>query len=99
MQRVSRALIDAIATYGVQAEKGRESNEVKIHGLRIRTEHQESSLTAIESEGLVKNGVNDNHLNMFNMKDVKTCLTYPYMEKGVYSLLKMPRSIRHCMES
>jgi len=84
LQRFSSALTDAAATYGVQAEKGRESNGVKIQGLRIRAEHEESWLTAIENEGLVKTCVNDNQLNMLNMKDMKTCSTYPYMEKGVY---------------
>lgn len=83
LQRFSGAVADAASTYGVQTVKARESQGVKIHGLRIRGEHEDSWLNAIENEGQMKADMKSKPLNMFEMNTVKTSSSHPYTEKGV----------------
>jgi putative DNA primase/helicase len=82
-QRFGFAVIDAAATYGVQTKKKRESDGVKIYGLRFRAKHEKSWLDAIENEGQGMTCMKDNQLKMKAMKDMKTSTSDPDKEKVV----------------
>jgi len=87
LQRFSAAIIDAAATYEVNVTKRREKDGTKLHGLRIRLEHEESWLTSIERpDGLnsVKDGVQDNLSNLQEMKEVNTFSTISHSETAGY---------------
>ena len=82
-QRFSSVLIDAAATYGVQTTKGRDGDGVKIHGLRIRIEHEKSWLDAIENEAQAKTCMKDNPLKLKKMNNMKTSSSDPDKEKAI----------------
>jgi len=72
IQRFTSVLKDVAESYNVTIQKKREKSGVKIFGLRIRHEDEDSWLSRLESEDLVYTETQDKSLIMKEMKEMNT---------------------------